>query len=406
MAMINGSSSSAASFGRSIITLLTLFALSLAGIWEVLRGGAHRPHLLLVFLGLLLSGLTVVAVEFLTARKSLSETRISHDRLRNALLAGKSVVWDLDVKTGVDQWFGDLKTMFGISSESLTLQIGEFYRRVHPKDRTRVAEAVARAQAEHAPYVADFRVVHEDGSVRWVSASGEFQYSKRGDPLRMLGVALDITQYRQLQDSLITSQAKFARAFRSSPVAMTLTSVADSRYIEINETFERATGWGRDEVIGRTPFDINLWVDPDARKDLVKQLLEHKSFRNVETRYRRKDGSEGMGLGSGELIEFGGEPCILSVIVDITDRKRAEEALQQKERDLADAQRLGHIGSWECDADGSNMKWSEELYRIYGLDPAEPAPTIEKLPKLYTPETWGRMLQARDTRTFSDMDMS
>ena len=403
MAMTNGSSSG--SFGRWLIPLLTLFALSLAGMWELLRGGAHRPHLLLLFLALLISGLAVLGIEFLSAQRSLADTRLSDQRLRNALLAGKSVVWDLDVKTGVDQWFGDLKTMFGISSESFTVQIGEFYRRVHPEDRKRVAEAVARAQAEHGPYASEFRVIHEDGSVRWVSASGEFQYSKKGDPVRMLGVAVDITQYRQLQDSLITSEAKFAKAFRSSPVAMTLTSAADNRYIEINETFEQATGWARDEVIGRTPFDINLWVDPDYRKDLVKQVLQQKNFRNVETRYRRKDGSEGMGLGSGELIEFGGEPCILAAMVDITDRKRAEEALHQKERDLAEAQRLGRIGSWECDADGSNMKWSEELYRIYGLDPTAPAPTVEKLRKLYTTETWDRMLQAMETKTFTDMDI-
>jgi PAS domain S-box-containing protein len=357
-----------------------------------------------VFLGLLLTGLVILTSEFLITREALKDSRLSHDRLRTALLSGNSVVWDLDVKAGTDKLFGDLKTMFGISSESFTWEKGDFYRHVHPEDRQRVAEAVAHSQASHAPYTAEFRVLHEDGTVRWVSACGEFQYSNKGDAVRMLGVAVDITEHRRVQESLMASQAKFAKAFRASPVAITLTSALDHRYIEVNETFERATGWSRDEVIGRTPFEINSWVDPSQREQLANNILEQKSFRDVEVRYRRKDGSQGVALGSGELIEIEGEPCILSAIVDITDRKHAEEALRQKEQDLADAQRLGHIGSWECDAEGSNMKWSDELYRIYGLDPSQPAPTFDKLQNLYTHETWNRMLHAMKTRTVSEMD--
>lgn len=541
MAMINRNPASAKSSGQTVrwlISLLTLVALALVGIWELLRVRAHYPHVILIFLALLVSGVVMLVSEFLTSREALTESHISHDRLRKALLAGKSVAWDLDVKAGNDELFGDLRTMFGISSETCTWQTGHFYRFVHPEDRRQVAEAVARAQAEHIPYTSEFRVLHEDGTKRWVSASGEFQYNKRGEAVRMLGVAVDITERKQVQESLVVSEAKFAKAFCSSPIALTLTSALDNRYIEVNETFEQATGWKRDEVIGRTPFDIGIWVDPREREELVKLVLDQKGYRSVEVRYRRKDGSEGVALGSGELVEVAGEPCILSAIVvitdrkraeealrtkeaelkeaqslahlgnwelsfeeesdvesgkfnmrwseemyrihgldpsqpvpnlnelfrpeswqtvqsamvtavksgsvpdldlevlrpdgstrwvntrgevrrdssgritgfrgttqDITDRKLAEEALHRKEHDLAAAQQLAHMGSWECDADGRVMYWSEEMYRIYGLDPSEPAPTFEELQKLYTPGTWNRVLHAMETRSFPDMDM-
>ena len=390
---------------RWFIALVLLLALSLGGIWELFRGGAHREHLLLFFLGFLLTGLTVLGSGYLNARQALKEARFSHDRLRSALLAAKSVAWDLDVKTGNDQLFGDLKTLFGISSENATLQTGDFYRRVHQGDRERVTEAVEKAQSDHVPYTSEFRVTHQDGSVRWVSASGEFKYNKKGEPVRMLGMAIDVTEHRKIEQSLIASQAKFAKAFHSSPVALTLTSALDHRYIEVNETFENATGWTRAEVIGRTPLDIGLWVDPSQREDLVERVLKQKSVRNMEIRYRRKDGGQGVALGSGEFMEFEGEPCVLAAIVDITDRQRAEEALRHKQHELAEAQRLGHVGSWECNADGSNMHWSEELYRIYGLDPTQPAPTFENVQKLYTPETWSRLLHAMETRSFPEMEM-
>jgi len=96
---------------RWLISALFILALSLGGIWELFRGGAHREHLLLFFLAFLLTGLTVLGVEYLHSRKALAEVRLAHDRLRSALLAGKSVAWDLDVRTGRNIWFGDLMTI-------------------------------------------------------------------------------------------------------------------------------------------------------------------------------------------------------------------------------------------------------------------------------------------------------
>jgi PAS domain-containing protein len=76
------------------------------------------------------------------------------------------------------------------------------------------------------------------------------------------------------EQALKNSEEKFAKAFRQSPMVLALSSVKDHRYIEVNETFESITGWGRDEVIGRNPSDLGLWVDPAQRVELRKQLLE------------------------------------------------------------------------------------------------------------------------------------
>jgi len=143
---------------------------------------------------------------------------------------------------------------------------------------------------------------------------------------------------RKTEAKLRKTEEKFSKAFRQSPLAFTLTTTKDHRYVEVNDTFERHTGWRRDEVVGRTPSEIDLWVDPGQRITFLKQLLANGHVRDLEVRFRTKDGQIRTGLGSAELIEVNGEPCALSVIADITERKRAEEALASLSGRLIKAQ--------------------------------------------------------------------
>jgi PAS domain S-box-containing protein len=143
---------------------------------------------------------------------------------------------------------------------------------------------------------------------------------------------------RKAELELGKSEQKFSKAFRRSPLAVTITNIKDARFIEVNEAFERETGWKRSEVVGRTPFDIHLWERPEHRVALREQLIATGNVRDLEFKVRRKDGQVLTALGSAELIEVNGESCALSVAADITDRKMAEEALAGVSRQLIEAQ--------------------------------------------------------------------
>jgi PAS domain S-box-containing protein len=151
-------------------------------------------------------------------------------------------------------------------------------------------------------------------------------------------IARDITQRKWADEALKKSEEKFSKAFRHSPMALTLTSAKDHRYLDVNQTFEVMTGWRHDELIGRTPFDIGIWVDAPQRLEFVKRLLAEGTIRDWEVHYRCKDGAQRVGLGAAEVIRIEDEPCILSVIEDVTDRKRAENALSGMNRKLIEAQ--------------------------------------------------------------------
>jgi len=154
----------------------------------------------------------------------------------------------------------------------------------------------------------------------------------------ILGLLWQRARRRKTEADLRRSEEKFSRSFRHSPLAIAITSTNDARYVDVNETFEEQTGWRRDEVIGRTPLDINLWVDPKQRSVFIGQVLAGGNVRDVEVKFRRKDGQIRTSLGSAELIEVAGERCVLSVIADVTERKAAEEALASLGGRLIEAQ--------------------------------------------------------------------
>jgi len=139
----------------------------------------------------------------ITARKPAeTELALANDRLRLAMESGKSVAWDWDIRSGRDSWFGDLRTLFGIPSDSYIGHVEDFRRRVHPEDRDKVWNAANDAMKGHKPYTVEFRILWPDGTVRWVEATGKFYYSTDGEAVRMLGMDVDITERKVAEEAL------------------------------------------------------------------------------------------------------------------------------------------------------------------------------------------------------------
>lgn len=295
--------------------------------------GLYRRYVFAGVFVILAQMLAIFGLLWQRAKRRKTEVKLirSNEQLRLAMEAGQCVAWDLDIKSGRTRWFGDLPTMFGMNSEIFVGQAEDFYRYIHPEDRERVLRALSESRQKHEHYYAEFRLLLPDGTVRWVDDRGENQYAKNGEPEQTVGTAVDITERKQAEEALKQSERKFSSVFQQSPLAISIKSINDQRYVEVNETYEHLTGWRRDEVIGRSPLDIGLWVDPDQREEFIKRLRAEGTIRNYEAQIRRRDGQIRTTLGSAEIIECNGEPCILSVFADVTDLKLAEEAERASE---------------------------------------------------------------------------
>ena len=150
--------------------------------------------------------------EYLARRELDFHFGLANDRLRLAMEASASVVWEFDVKSGRSVWFGDLQTIFGTPSDAYVTTGEDFIRHVHPDDRTRVSDAIANARNNQKLYAAEFRVVLPDGTVRWLAARGRFYYARKGNPERMLGVSLDITERKLAEEALSSMNRRVIEA--------------------------------------------------------------------------------------------------------------------------------------------------------------------------------------------------
>ena len=135
---------------------------------------------------------------------------------------------------------------------------------------------------------------------------------------------------------LLESEQRFAKAFKANPHPMSLTTVPEGRYLDVNESFLQMSGFTRNELIGRTSVEVGIFVSPGYRQEvLVEPLLRAGVVRNFEMKFQTGRGDARTLLSSAELIELAGEPCILVASSDITERKTLEQELQRSEREFS-----------------------------------------------------------------------
>jgi PAS domain S-box-containing protein len=151
--------------------------------------------------------------------------------------------------------------------------------------------------------------------------------------LRQLQFAQSLERaQKEREAALRRSEERFQKAFAASPAALTISSWADGRYLDVNARSLALAGYTREEMLGKTAEDLKIWVDPNARAELLQTLLEHGRVRDYSIRLRTKTGEVREVFTSVELLEVDGVPCILGLTEDVTDRRKLEERLVQSQK--------------------------------------------------------------------------
>ena len=274
------------------------------------------------------------------------ELRESETRLKQALEATQDAVWDWDLERGTAVVTPSYFTVLGYPQDSFRPSPGLETALIHPQDLPRALKA--------------YRAILEQGAerleqeCRMRTCEGDWSYiltrglvvsrDEQGRPLRVVGIHSNVTARRKAAEALKVSEEKLSKIFNLSPSAIVISRVEDAVILEVNDSFYQNTGYTREETLGRSVTELNLYANVSARKELLNELMAKGEVHNRELQFRRKNGSLVTGLLSAKVAEFDWKPCILTMITDISVLKGVQEAHLELLEQMRQLQKLESVG--------------------------------------------------------------
>ena len=287
---------------------------------------------------LLVIGLTFWRLARSEARRRRAEAELQENakRLYDIVAASGDWIWEVDAAGRYTYASDGVRDLIGHAPEDV---VGKTpFDFMPPEEAQRVGAEFAAIAARREPFRDLANVnVRKDGSLRQVETSGMPILDDHGNLLGYRGLDKDVTERVAAERALQESQATLSAVFQSSPAGIYVTRVSDGHLVDVNEAFLALYGARRDEVIGKTTLEMNVWGDhPERRAELIEALQREGLVRDFEVMLHRRSGEPGVGLVSAKLIKLDGEKYIVGAVVDITERKRlADELKLAKDRQIS-----------------------------------------------------------------------
>jgi PAS domain S-box-containing protein len=342
------------------------------------------------------------------------ELQESKARLEEAQRVAHVGHWEWDLATDVIVWSDETYRIFGLSPQERPMDLATVRSMVHPDDREPLYQAVDQDLVAGQRPSGEFRIVRPSGEVRtvssltserWSSLPGDTKRDASGRPHKLFGTIQDITErkrteeaFQEISRKLLESNARLEEAQRVAHVGYWVWDLQTNRVIWSDETYR---------IFGLTPQEglidldkVREMIHPDDREAVFRtagEAVRSGARADCEHRLFRPDGEMRIVHSLGDLKkDSSGRPCqMFGTTQDITDRKRAQEALLQTQIYLREGQRLARMGSWAFNDSG--LYWSDELYQIFGLDPEKGAPKIEQYLTLIHPQDQAAMAETIKT---------
>ncbi|MEF8755434.1 MAG: PAS domain S-box protein [Accumulibacter sp.] len=161
----------------------------------------------------------------------------------------------------------------------------------------------------------------------WVSWTNRAVFNDWGQVIEVFSVGADVTEHKRAEAAVRESEERFAKAFHSSPAPMAISAIDTGVYHDVNEQMQKMLCYSRAQLVGSSSVELGIWADSGARERMVERVRLHGACREMPARFRTSTGEIREALYSGEIIRLGEKEVLLSLIFDVTDRKRAEEEL-------------------------------------------------------------------------------
>ena len=269
----------------------------------------------------------------ITERKKAEEAlRESEERLNFMLNNVRDAIVLLNLQTGRYDYFSPATlAVYGFTPEEmLAMTSEESIKHLHPDDVQTAREGRAKA-AETGAAEYDLRWQKKTGEYVWLSAYTHVTRDDAGKPLYHHSVVRDITERKKVEEALKNSQELFQKTFHSVSFPISIVRVSDNQIVDINEAYLRMVEYNKEEVVGHTTKELQVFPNYEEREKITRLVRDGNTVRDQEIDVMTKSGKILRALFSVDLINYDNQPHFLGSIIDITERKKAEEALQDSE---------------------------------------------------------------------------
>ncbi|NHZ45503.1 PAS domain S-box protein [Nitratidesulfovibrio liaohensis] len=289
-------------------------------------------------------------------------------RLALVLGATNAGTWEYDPKTGAAYCSPEWYTMLGHLPDSTSHTYAGWFSLMHPED-TPHASKILNEYVKHGGrggYESEFRMRHADGGWRWVLGKGQaVAWDDAGHPTRIIGLNIDIHNLKQHREAALESERRFRTIFESAPYSIVINRMSDGAYLDVNRAFLASQGVDREEALRGDPLRFS-GASPEEAAAFRRAVRNLGGLHNVESAVRRKDGSYRHIIFSAVPVAFDGEEAILSITVDVTEMKAAEEALKTSEEKYRAIFSNAPIGIFRTRYDGRLLDANPALARMLG----------------------------------------
>lgn len=263
-----------------------------------------------------------------------------------------------------------VEKMLGYTARELQQTPGGWWEGIHPDDRERVLAAFKRCRESGEQFSAEYRVIKKDGEVVWLHDVADMLRDETGTLISILGVAYDVSPRKRFEEALQASEARYQNIFENATQGIFQTT-PDGRYLSMNPAFARMFGYPSQEAMMAAISDIaaQIYVHPEDRDRVKKLLTEKGRVEKFEIQSYRCDG-EIIWISSNARVVRDTTGAILyyeGTAEDITERKRAELALQESQQQLADILALLPDATLVIDRDGKVIAWNLAMEEMTGV---------------------------------------
>lgn len=304
-----------------------------------------------------------------TAEKILQRSESKYRFLIENIL---DVVWILDIESMSFSFISpSIEKLLGYSvQETLSLKIEDMlshksFLESQNKIKIRLEDFIKTKQSK--VYTDILEQIHKNGSTLWVELITYFRFNPENNKLEVIGTTRNINEKKLAEDKLKENQEKLEKIFQSSPDMIILSKISDGTILDVNNKFLSLTKHKKEEIIGKTTLDINLWANTNNRSEYINQLNNKGFVRNLEYDFLLKSGEKRNGLVSANILTINNEQCILGTVRDITEQKQVQIKLNNERIRLKNLLETIPDYIFLKDIDGSFILCNKKLANLLGI---------------------------------------